>query len=167
MCTSPTFMLCTLVCFAALKFKCIFFYAAPFFTSSLPCFVCLSYFLPSSLLPNSLFVHVPFTPFILLPFPLNFPPSISSSLSIIIVTTHLLVCPFFFFIPSLHMLGIPIVTSSLFLPCALAPSLPLLMASLWLLPSTTLIPYLSPSCFFARKYGSWMAIPALFSLRRH
>lgn len=151
MCTSPTFMLCTLVCFSALKFKCIFFYFAPFFTSSLPCFVCLSYFLPSSLLP----------------FPLNFPPSIFSSLSIIIVTTHLLVCPFFFFIPSLHMLGIPIVTSSLFLPSALAPSLPLLMASLWLLPSTILIPYLSPSCFFAWKYGSWMAIPALFSLRRH
>lgn len=116
MCTSPTFMLCTLVCFAALKFKCIFFYFAPFLPLLSSCFVCLSYFPSSSMLPNSLFVYVPFTPFILLPFLLNFPPTYLLFPFYYYCDNLSTFVPLFFFIPSLHMLGIPIVTSSLFLP---------------------------------------------------
>lgn len=159
MCTSPTFMLCTLVCFAALKFKCICFDFAPFLPLLSPALCALLiFFLAPSLSICICALHSLY----LAPFPSHL------LFTLYYYCDNSSTCvPLFFFIPSLHMLGIPIVTSSLFLPCALVSSLSLLMASLWLLPSPILIPYLSPSCFFAWKYGSWMAIPALFSLRRH
>lgn len=162
-------MLCTLVCFAALKFKCISFYFCPVFLFSplICCALLLSSHLPRFLI---LSLYVSCILLILLPFPLDFPLILSANLSPLFHWQLICLCVLFsifsLFTYWLSLLLLPHRSSPALLSPLFLSSFPLLVAHTFYYPHHS-----SVKIFLVRslalKYGSWMAIPPLFSLRHH